>query len=74
MDMSDTDPALISLFQIGSAAALLLALCGGCTITEGVVTDITPTENGFIVTKCDATVNYALIISQANCRNEQAAK
>lgn len=65
---------LVFLSKIVSAAGLILVLSGGCTVTEGVVTDIIPTENGFIIIKCDATTGFALTISATNCRNEQIAK
>lgn len=50
---------------------VMLAACGAKTY--GVVTDVTPTESGLMITKCDELIyfNYAyILVGQGNCRTE----
>jgi hypothetical protein len=52
---------------------LMVMLAASCTKTYGVVTDVTPTESGLMITKCDEYIyfNYAyILVGQGNCRTE----
>jgi len=58
-------------FMVIGLLGLMVMLEASCTKTYGVVTDVTPTESGLMVTKCDEYMyfNYAyILIGQGNCR------
>jgi len=58
-------------FMVIGLLGLTVMLGASCTKTYGVVTDVTPTENGLMVTKCDEYIyfNYTyILIGQGNCR------
>ena len=60
-------------FMVIGLLGLMVILEASCTKTYGVVTDVTPTESGLMVTKCDEYIyfNYAyILVGQGNCRNE----
>jgi hypothetical protein len=60
-------------FTVIGLLGLMVMLAASCTKTYGIVTDVTPTESGLMITKCDELMylNYAYIfIGQGNCRTE----
>jgi len=60
-------------FMVVCLLGLTVMLAASCTKTYGVVTDVTPTESGLMITKCDEYIyfNYAyILVGQGNCRTE----
>ena len=60
-------------FTVIGLLGFMVMLAASCTKTYGVVTDVTPTESGLMITKCDEYIYFNLayiFIGQGNCRNE----
>jgi hypothetical protein len=60
-------------FTVIGLLGLMVMLAASCTKTYGVVTDVTPTESGLMITKCDEYIYFNLayiFIGQGNCRTE----
>jgi hypothetical protein len=65
--------ACVYKFMMIGLLGLVVMLAASCTKTYGVVTDVTPTESGLMITKCDEYVYFNLayiFIGQGNCRTE----
>lgn len=61
------------IFMVIGLLGLMAMLTASCTKTHGVVTDVTPTESGLMITKCDENIYFNLayiFIGQGNCRTE----